>query len=273
MAEPSLKLLCSSVCSVARKAGDFIRSESKKFDLARVEKKGFNDLVSYVDVTSEKIIADELAKLVPGSRFIGEEKHKDEISDNPTWIIDPLDGTTNFVHGLPCYAVSIGLMEERKIRLGVVYEINFDECFYSFGSGKAFCNENEIRVSSIHKLSDSLIVTGMPNTNFSRLENWKAAFDYCMKNTHGVRRLGSAAADLAYVACGRFEAFFEYGLHAWDVAGGAFIVQQAGGAVSDFKGGHDFLFGEEIIACNKEVFLEFQKVMQEKFNPVQGGSG
>ena len=154
-------------------------------------------------------------------------------------------------------------MKDDELVAGIIHEVNLDECFYSYKGGEAFCNGKPIRVSGRAKLSDSLIVTGFPYTNFSRLADYMKIFDFCMRNTHGIRRPGSAAVDLAYVACGRFEAFYEYGLNAWDVAAGAFIVQQAGGSVTDFKGGNDFVFGKEIVASNNKVHEEFMQVVEQ----------
>jgi myo-inositol-1(or 4)-monophosphatase len=149
--------------------------------------------------------------------------------------------------------------------LGVIYEINLDECFYAFENGGAFLNGKKISVSSVAKLSDSLLATGFPYSNYERMTPFMEVFDYCLRNTHGLRRLGSAAADLAYVACGRFEGFYEYGLNAWDVAAGVIIVKEARGKVSDFSGGKNSVFGKEIIACNSNVFEEFLVVVKQKF--------
>ncbi|MDQ3049563.1 MAG: inositol monophosphatase [Bacteroidota bacterium] len=256
--------LCSSAREVVAGAVTFIRQQSKNFDSNTVENKGFNDLVSYVDKTAEQLLVTGLSALLPGCGFITEENTAGSNGERFVWIIDPLDGTTNFVHGVPCYSVSVALMDGDELVMGIVHEVNLDECFYSWKGAKAFLNGNEIRVSQRATLSESLIVTGFPYTNFSRLKEYMEIFDYCMKHTHGIRRPGSAAVDLAYVACGRFEAFYEYGLNAWDIAGGAFIVQQAGGTVSDFSGLQNFIFGKEIIASNSKVFGEFLKVVNER---------
>lgn len=258
--------ICRQVIEVAKAAGAFIRNESLTFNTNKVESKGLNDFVSYVDKGAEKIIVDGVENLIPGAGFITEENTRSTTGNGSQWIIDPLDGTTNFVHGLPCYCVSIALTVNDELVLGVIYEINQDECFYGWKGGGAWMNGNRIYTSSAKHLKDGLICTGFPYTNFSRLKEYMEVFDYCMKHTHGVRRLGSAAVDLAYVACGRFEAFFEYGLNAWDVAAGAFLVAEAGGRVSDFKGGDDYLFGKEIVTSAFNVHDEFISVIQEKFN-------
>lgn len=262
---PDLKLICEKAIAIAKEAGGFIREQRKSFSTDAVEYKGFNDLVSYVDKGAEKILVDGLLPLIPDAGFITEENTLTLHDRDFIWIIDPLDGTTNFVHGIPCYCVSVGLTYKNKLVLGIIYEINLDECFYAWKDGGAYLNGNKIAVSKINSVKQSLLATGFPYTNYSRMGPYMEVFDYCMRNTHGLRRLGSAAVDLAYVACGRFEGFYEYGLNAWDVAAGAFIVQEAGGKVSDFKGDDDFLFGKEIIACNAGMFEEFLNVVKEKF--------
>jgi myo-inositol-1(or 4)-monophosphatase len=259
-----LSNLCAEARTVVADAVGFIRDQAAQFDPAKVEHKGFNDLVSYVDKTSERMLVDGLAGILPGCGFITEEDTAGSSGEQFKWIIDPLDGTTNFVHGVPCYCVSVALMDGDELIMGIVHEVNLDECFYSWKGAAAFVNGKEIRVSARKTLSEALIVTGFPYTNFSRLKQYMELFDYCMKNTHGIRRPGSAAVDLAYVACGRYEAFYEYGLNPWDVAAGAFLVQQAGGKVADFSGLNNFLFGKEIIATNDMVYEEFQEVVQRK---------
>jgi myo-inositol-1(or 4)-monophosphatase len=254
---PDLQTLCQEVCSLSKEVGDFIRSERQKFSSDRVEIKGKNDFVSYVDKGSEKRLVEKLARLLPGSGFIAEEGTSTLKGDVYNWIIDPLDGTTNFIHGIPCFAISIALMRDKELVMGVIYEVNLDECFYAWEGSKAYMNGKEISVSATTKLSESLIATGFPYYDYSRMDEYLEVFRHFMKNTRGLRRLGSAATDLAYVACGRFEGFYEYSLQPWDVAAGAFLVQQAGGKVTDFSGGNNFIFGRELVACNSACFDEF----------------
>jgi myo-inositol-1(or 4)-monophosphatase len=256
--------LCEQARAVVAESVAFIRAQSRGFDRAAVEKKGFNDLVSFVDKTSEKMLVTGLRNLLPGSGFITEENTATSSGERYRWVIDPLDGTTNFVHGVPCYCVSVALMEGREVVLGIVHEVNLDECFYSWKGAGAFMNGDQIRVSSVRELSESLIVTGFPYTDFTRLDDYMKIFDHCMKHTQGIRRPGSAAVDLAYVASGRFEAFYEYGLNAWDVAAGVFLVQQAGGVVTDFSGGGNYIFGKEVVASNAYVQQEFLSVVKGK---------
>lgn len=253
----NLQTLCQEVCSLSKQAGQFIRLERQNFGLNKVEVKGKNDFVSYIDKTSEKLIVEGLQKLLPEAGFIAEEGTSNKKGELYNWIIDPLDGTTNFIHGVPCFAISIALMRDKELVLGVVYEINFDECFYAWEDSKAYLNEKEISVSSANKLQDSLIATGFPYYDYEKMDEYIGLFIHFMKNTHGLRRLGSAATDLAYVACGRFEGFYEYSLQPWDVAAGAFIVKQAGGKITDFKGEENYIFGKEIVAGNSAFFSEF----------------
>jgi myo-inositol-1(or 4)-monophosphatase len=261
----NLEKLCEETCDVVRTVGNFIRGERKTFSISKVEYKGLNDMVSYVDKTAEQKLVHALGSLLPSSGFITEEKTTSIHGDEYNWIIDPLDGTTNFVHGVPCFCISVALMHHQKLVIGVVYEINLDECFYAFEHGGAFLNGNKIHVSEVKDLKGSLLATGFPYSDYHRMKPYMEVFNHFIYNTHGLRRLGSAAADLVYVACGRFEGFYEYGLNAWDVAAGALIVLEAGGKVSDFSGADHYVFGKEIIATNKLVFDEFLSVLHEKF--------
>ena len=259
--------ICLQVCELSKEVGAFIREERNKISQQHVEVKSTNSFVTYVDKTAEKKIVDALLKILPGSGFITEEEttepHKGE---EFLWVIDPLDGTTNFIHGLPCFSVSIGLLQNNIPVMGVIYEVNMDECFYAWGNGKAYMNGKEIRVSSAKKVKDSLIATGFPYYDYERMDDYMSLLKYLMTGSRGLRRIGSAAVDLAYVACGRFEVFYEYSLNPWDVAAGVFIVQQAGGRVTDFSGGNNFIFGKEIVAGNSFVHDEFMGVVTKFFN-------
>ncbi len=257
--------LCQRVCELTREVGAFIKEERVKFSTDRVEVKGKNDFVSYVDKTSEQKLIEKLSLLLPESGFIAEEGTSSKNGEIYNWIIDPLDGTTNFIHGIPCFAISIALMRDSQIVLGVVYEINLDECFYAWEGSKAYLNGKEINVSATQTLSNTLLATGFPYYDYKRQDEFLELIKHFMNHTHGIRRLGSAATDLAYVACGRFDGFFEYSLQAWDVAAGAFIVQQAGGKVTDFKGSDDYVFGKEIVAGNNACFDEFLGAVKTYF--------
>jgi myo-inositol-1(or 4)-monophosphatase len=256
--------ILSEVISTAKKAGAFIRKEKENFNYASVEIKGLNDLVSYVDKTAEEMIVKDLQTIFKDAGFIAEENTVSETKDY-NWIVDPLDGTTNFIHGIPCYAVSIALEYKGEVILGVVYEVSRDECFSAQKGKGSFLNGNKIHVSSRQNISESLIATGFPIYNFERLDNYLAVLKFFMQHTHGVRRIGAAAADLCYLACGRVDAFFEYNLKPWDVAAGALIVKEAGGFVCDFSGGNNWLFGKEISATNQLLKTEFNSTLNTFF--------
>jgi myo-inositol-1(or 4)-monophosphatase len=259
LTKSELSILLEHTQGIAKEAGAFIRKERQHFNPKDVEYKGLNDLVSYVDKEAEKLIVSKLGKILPEAGFITEEGTVAKAAAELTWIIDPLDGTTNFIHGLPIFAVNIALMEKNELVLGVVYEINRHECFYAIKGGGAFCNETKIKVSTAKTLSESLIATGFPYYNFELIDKYMGTLKELMKSTHGLRRLGSAAVDLCYVASGRSEGYFEYNLNSYDVAAGALIVEEAGGTVTDFKSGRDFVFGRQIIATNSLIHKELTK--------------
>jgi myo-inositol-1(or 4)-monophosphatase len=238
------------VIELSTEVASFISQEVANFDKSKIEHKDTaNNLVSYVDKESEKKIVKTLKKILPGSGFLAEEGTSSVGSNEYRWIIDPLDGTTNFTHGLPPYAISIGLAREDKIVLGVVYEVSRSECFNAIEDGDAYCNGKRIQVANTSSLNESLLATGFPYYHFDKREEYLSIIKTYLEITHGVRRMGSAATDLAYVACGRMDGFFEYNLNPWDVAAGSLIVQRAGGIVSDFKGNNNFLYGGEICAA------------------------
>jgi len=267
MQQEDLALVCQQVVLLAKETGKFIAKEAAAFDKAHIEYKGLNDLVSYVDKETEKLLVTGLKEIVPQAGFITEEGTTEglELPDNPRnlrWIIDPLDGTTNFIHQLPIFAISIALMQEDEVLVGVVHEINRDECFFAWKGGGAFCNGAPISVSPAPKLSDGLLATGFPYYNFDRINAYLSILNELMRRTHGLRRMGSAAVDLAYVACGRFEGYFEYNLKPWDVAAGVLLVTEAGGFVGDFRGGKDYVFGRQVVAANAS-YEELLAVIKE----------
>ncbi len=263
-----LQSINQEVIELCCSAAKFIRTESENFDRARIEQKEkFNNLVSYVDKEAEKKLVSTLQKILPQAGFITEEGTVEQSKTNEyNWIIDPLDGTTNFLHGLPVYAISIGLTYKNNTILGVVHDIVQDESFHAVQDGNAYCNDKVIRVSVAQSLSESLLATGFPYHHFGKTDAYLDIIKEFLIKTHGIRRLGSAAMDLAYVASGRLDGFFEYNLNAWDVAAGAFIVQQAGGVVTDFSGGDNYLFGGELCASCKDIHTEMLGVIKEKWN-------
>jgi myo-inositol-1(or 4)-monophosphatase len=249
--------LCRSVTMVAKDAGAFIHERLNQVSDHNIQTKGRQNFVTSVDKAAEKKIVQHLETLLPEAGFITEEGTSTKTGIRFTWVIDPLDGTTNFIHGAPPVAVSIALLEDKEPVVGVVYEIFMDECFFAWKGSKAYLNEREIVVSGTSSVNDALIATGFPYHNFGRIEPFMASLTHFFTGSHGVRRLGSAATDLAYVACGRYDAFYEYNLNPWDVAAGALILKQAGGTATDFKGGEDFLFSREIVASCANLHAEF----------------
>jgi len=263
----NLQDINQEVIEVCRSVASFIRQESENFDRTRIEEKGqFNNLVSYVDKEAEKKLVSILKKILPQAGFITEEGTIEQSTSHEyNWIIDPLDGTTNFLHGLPIYSISIGLIHKQETILGVVHEIVHDESFHAVKGGRAYANNHVIRVSSALSLSESLMATGFPYYRFDKTDAYLNIVKTFLDKSHGIRRLGSAAIDLAYVACGRLDGFFEYNLNPWDVAAGAFIVQQAGGTVTDFNGGNNFLFGKEMCSSNTAIHPEMLEIIQSNW--------
>jgi len=260
-----LQNLTNQVTEVAKEAGELIRQERKNFSADRIEFKGLNDLVSYVDKTAEQKIVASLEKILPEAGFITEEKTTTKVGERYNWIIDPLDGTTNFIHGLPVFSVSIALQDKDKLVAGVVYEVNLDECFYASIDTPAYLNGNEIKVSNAPTIADSLLATGFPYYDFSKQQQYINLFSELMKSCHGLRRMGSAAVDLVYTACGRFESFYEYNLNPWDIAAGVVIVKQAGGDVVNFSGGEEVLNSRELLATNGKITTEMLSMIDRFF--------
>lgn len=265
LSKEKLAQLVSQTRTIATEVGAFIDQERQHFSLDSVEHKGFNDLVSYVDKEAEQQLVSRLQEILPEAGFITEEGTNTTQGETYNWVIDPLDGTTNFVHGLPVYAVSIGLMEKEEVVLGVVYEVNRKECFHAYTGGGAFCNETPLHVSKAPNLAASLIATGFPYYQFDLIDRYLNIMKSLMQKTHGLRRLGSAAVDLCYVAAGRTEGYFEYNLNSYDVAAGVILVQEAGGKVTDFAGGTDFIFGRKIVATNGLIHQELMDVVVERW--------
>jgi myo-inositol-1(or 4)-monophosphatase len=246
-----------------------MRSELGSISADDVRDKSLNNLVSYVDKTAEERLVAGLTDFLPNSQVLAEEGTVVAKSDSVfRWIIDPLDGTTNFVHQLPFFSISIALQRNDELIMGVVYNVMLDELFYAWEGSAAYCNGKEIRVSNTNDLKDSLLATGFPYYQFDKAPQYLAAFAKLMQNSRGIRRLGSAALDLAYTACGRFDAYFEYNLQPWDIAAGAFLVQQAGGQVSDFSNTNAFISGAEVVATNGKLHQPLLTVLQESFGAV-----
>lgn len=259
----NLKDITLAVNVLALQVGEFISEQQNKITAADVQTKSLNSLVSYVDVEAEKQLVSGLRSILPDAGFLTEEETTSGELGETYWIIDPLDGTTNYLHGLPVFAISVALFHQGEVVVGVVYELGSKELFYAWKNGGAFMNHEPISVSDNAPLSNTLLATGFPYHNFSKLPQYMALLQDCFKHSRGMRRLGSAATDLAYVACGRFNGFFEHGLHPWDVAAGCLLVTEAGGKVTDFNGGNDYIFGDEIV-CGADVIFNDLYTMVNK---------
>lgn len=251
--------ICERVRSVARRAGEFIAEQRATFTYDRVEEKGEHDLVSYVDKEAEKMVVAELRNILPEAGFITEEGTiRQAEGERLRWIIDPLDGTTNFIHGLPPYCVSIALAEGDELVVGVVYEAFSRECFYAWKGSEAWLNGQRIRVSTIDRFERTLTAVGLSHSSKETIDPLLTAMGILLHETSGIRRIGSAAIDLCYVACGRVDGFFQQNLSPWDVAAGALIARCAGARVTDFSGGDDYVFGREILAANPSVYGDYK---------------
>jgi myo-inositol-1(or 4)-monophosphatase len=261
----NLEYLCLEACKIVTETANFINSKLGNVQKSEIEEKSLNSLVSFVDRTAEAQLVEGLSRLLPGSVFLTEEETVIAQSGDYKWIIDPLDGTTNFLRQLPYFAISVALQYQQQTVVGVVYEVVRKECFYAWRNGGAFINGKKIKVSENSELKNSLIGTGLPDKVGNWLPNYLKAYEYFQQNTLGLRRYGAAAIDMVYVACGRFDAYFQYGLYPWDVAAGALIVQEAGGTLSDFKGGENYLFGKEMIASNSLVSASVLAIIQSIF--------
>jgi myo-inositol-1(or 4)-monophosphatase len=256
------QIILNKVIILAKETGDFILEQFADFSKDAIESKGRQDFVSYVDKEAEQKLVDGLRLILPDSGFIAEENTAGHSNEKMVWVVDPLDGTTNFIHGVAPFAISIALQEDDKTVLGLVYELGHKEMFYSCKGQAAYCNGKKLHVSSAKRLNQSLIATGFHINDYSRLDGHLKVVKAIVEGSHGLRRHGSAATDLAYVAAGRFDGYFEYGLNPWDVAAGAFLVQQAGGLVSDYTGGVNYFFGREIVAANREVHGEMLALLK-----------
>lgn len=245
----------------AREAGKIINRASQDVGALKILTKDYNDFVSEVDRSAEEAIISILKEAYPNHGFFGEESGKTNVDAESIWIIDPLDGTTNFLHNFPCYCVSIALQERGVLTQAVIYDPVHNDLFTATKGRGAFLNDKRIRVTNRSKLQDSLISTGFPFKDFSYLDTYLEIFKDMAKKTSGLRRPGSAALDLAYVAAGYTDGFFEINLSPWDIAAGALLVQEAGGIVGDFEGNESWLKTGNIVAGNPKVFGQMLQVI------------
>lgn len=246
----NLENLCTQVQQIARQAGAFLKEERRKFDRGRVEEKSAHNYVSYVDKESEKWLITQLSALLPEAGFIAEEGSGSLTDETYCWLVDPLDGTSNYIHDLAPYCVSIALRNKEELLLGVVYEVCRDECFYAWKGSKAYLDGREIHVSDVSDLDKAFIALGFPYDSDAYRPVALRMVDRLYGFAGGTRLMGAAAAEVCYIAAGRFEARIEAHIGPWDIAAGALILMQAGGKVTDFSGGDNWQSGNEVFATN-----------------------
>ena len=251
----------------ARTAGDFLKEKVHKLLDHEIEQKAEFDFVTQTDKESENLVVNIIKSRHPGHQFLAEEGHRDQQSEY-RWIIDPLDGTTNFIHRVPVYSVSIALQHHNEIVLGVVYDPNQKECFAAEKGGGAFLNDERVRVSDISDPSRALLATGYPFRTKELIDIYLQSFKNLFQQFSGIRRAGSAAMDLCYVACGRYDGFWELNLKPWDFAAAQRIILEAGGKMTDFAGGDQWLETGNIIAANSRLYKQFSTIIQHSFKGV-----
>ena len=240
----------------ARAAGAIINRAALDLDILKVAAKGTNDFVTEVDRAAEQAIIEILLEAYPGHGILAEESGRERGAQDSDflWIIDPLDGTTNFIHGFPVYAVSIALAFRGKVEQAVVYDPTRNDLFYASRGRGAFLNDRRLRVSKRTRMAEALVGTGFPFRKGDNFKRYLKIFEEVMQSCAGMRRPGAAALDLCYVAAGWYDAFFEMGLSPWDVAAGSLIVSEAGGLVGNFTGEADFLYQREVVAGNPKIY-------------------
>ena len=245
----------------ARRAGDIINRAAENIEQLKIKHKTLNDLVSEVDHAAEVAIISSLQKVYPNHAFLAEESGRTGESDYE-WIIDPLDGTTNFLHGFPVYGVSIALAYKKQLQVAVVYDPCRNDLYTAARGAGAYLNEKRIRVSKRDKLIDCLIGTGFPFKANSDIDSYTDMFKTIALKTAGIRRPGAAALDLANVAAGRLDGFWEIGLSPWDMAAGALLIKEAGGLVGDLEGEDQFLDSGRIVAGNPKIFVQLLSALR-----------
>jgi len=260
-----IEQICKSACEVVKIAGTFILAQAGRVTPEQIETKDHNSLVSYVDKESEKILVKGLSEILPRATYLTEEGTVAQAESALRWIIDPLDGTTNFLYQLPCYNISVALEYEGKLCIGIVLDVQTKELFYAWTGGGAHLNDKPIQVRNNIQLADAMVSTGFPYYDFGLMDNYLSTLRVLMQKTRGIRRVGAAAIDLAYVAAGRYDTFFEHSLQPYDVAAGIVLVQEAGGKINDFRGSEDYLFGKQIVASSPAIHHEMLDILLAHF--------
>ena len=266
-ADLSMAFLKTAV-SAARLAGDIIIQNLGHLSKEDIQTKQAFDFVTKVDRWSEAVIMQTIRGKFPSHRFLTEETLKQEDTGDYRWIIDPLDGTTNYIHSYPMFSVSIALEYRSEVVLGVVFDPVRDELFHAVKSSGSFLNNRKINVSGVASIDRSLIATGFPFRAKEMIDHYLRAFKEIFREVSDIRRAGSAAMDLAYIAAGRFEGFFELALSPWDVAAGSILITEAGGLISDFGGGVDYLSTGNIVAGNKGIQPEILRIIKQVFQGI-----
>jgi myo-inositol-1(or 4)-monophosphatase len=261
--------MLNTAVKAARRAGNIINRATRNLDVLSVRAKSANDFVSEVDHEAERAIVDMLHAAYPDHAILAEEGGASGRSDY-VWIIDPLDGTTNFLHGFPQFAVSIALTHRGVLNQAVIYDPTRNDLFTASRGRGAFLNETRIRVSRRARLSDALVGTGFPFRQFTQIDPYLAILREALQKTRGVRRAGAASLDLAYVAAGRLDAFWEFGLAPWDIAAGALMVLEAGGLVGDLEGNEKYMDSGNVCAGNPKVFAQLVQLMAPHLTPALG---
>lgn len=267
MQEPisDLSSLTTKVVEIVRAAGAFIRAEMGNVTSDKIETKAKNSLVSYVDQHAEKMLVDALKTHISESGFVTEEDTLDDKSQKYTWIIDPLDGTTNFLHAIPHFSTSVALEYEGELVIGVIYNIMADEMYYAWKNGGAYMNGKAIHHSGEKDFSQAILATGFPYATQYDKQPYFQMMEVIMTEARGMRRFGSAALDMAFVANGRFDAFYETSLNPWDVAGGIVICQEAGCFVGDYFGEKQYFSGSNIIVASPVIGEKIQSLTRSFF--------
>ncbi len=249
----------------SREAARVILMYYSQLDRLDITSKGRNDFVSQADIEAERAILEVLLRGAPGTAMLGEETGISGTGED-RWIVDPLDGTTNFLHGFPVFCISIAAMRKDAIEHAVVYDPVRDEMFTASRGEGAQLNGKRIRVSKTRQLAPALLGTGFPFREFAQMKPWLKSFEQLLPKTAGIRRAGAAAIDLAYVAAGRLDGFWELGLKPWDIAAGALLIREAGGLVTDFAGGQDFFETGNVVAANPHLLEDLRKVITRAFD-------
>lgn len=255
--------MLNTAVKAARRAGAIITRASTNLDILTIRDKDHNELVSEVDRTAERAIVDVIQESYPDHAILAEEGGAQGQSEY-VWIIDPLDGTTNFLHGFPQYAVSIAVQHKGVLSHAVVYDPMRNELFTASRGKGAFLNDRRLRVAKRTKLQQALLSTGFPYRSFTHLDAYLKMLTEFMRQSAGIRRPGAAALDLAYVAAGRFDGFWEFGLKPWDIAAGVLMITEAGGLVSDFAGEENYLESGNILAASPKIFQQMLQIIQAR---------